>query len=88
MEKTFDYKIEIGSVYDITEKKILPSKVILITSDQFEVIRMFANTKIDEYLNTIYKINNVEFKVVPNIQIPKFTNCTGGNLDDPTEHKF
>ena len=38
---------------------------MIITREQFAVIEQFADTRKDEDLNTIYRLNQCEFKVIP-----------------------
>lgn len=38
---------------------------MITTREQFTVIEQFADTRKDKDLNTIYRLNQCEFKVVP-----------------------
>ena len=62
MEK---FEIHIGKIYDLESKTEKPKQRIIITREQFTVIEQFADTRKDEDLNTIYKLNQCEFKVMP-----------------------
>ncbi len=65
MEK---YEIHIGSIYNIETGQTAPKQVMIISHEQFEVIKMFADQKKDSELKTIYKINNCEFTVYPHFE--------------------
>jgi hypothetical protein len=56
------YEIHIGKKFG--EK---PKQKIIITQAQFIIIERFAHTRKDENLNIIYKLNDIEFKVVPHL---------------------
>jgi len=62
MEK---FEIHIGKIYDLESKTEKPERTMIITREQLAVIEQFADTRKDEYLNTIYKLNQCEFKVIP-----------------------
>ena len=62
MEK---FEIHIGKIYDLESKTEKPKQTMIITREQFAVIEQFADTRKDEDLNTIYKLNQCEFKVMP-----------------------
>ena len=62
MEK---FEIHIGEIYDLRSKTKKPKQTMIITREQFSVIEQFADTRKDEDLNTIYRINQCEFKVLP-----------------------
>ena len=62
MEK---FEIHIGKIYDLESKTEKPKQTMIITRAQFAVIEQFADTRKDEDLNTIYKLNQCEFKVMP-----------------------
>lgn len=63
------YEIQIGEITELTSGIKTPKQIIVITRDQFEVIETFASTRKDEDLNTIYKLNDCEFKVLPKFNI-------------------
>jgi hypothetical protein len=65
----YNYKIHIGEIFDLIANENRPKQTIYITDEQFEVITMFANTKKDADLNTVYIINDCEFKVIPHISL-------------------
>lgn len=46
---------------------IEPKQKIIITKEQLEVIETFVNTIKDNKLNTIYILNQCEFKIIPHI---------------------
>jgi hypothetical protein len=54
------YEIHIGKIFG--EK---PKQRIIITQAQLVIIERFAHTRKDENLNTIYKLNDVEFRILP-----------------------
>ena len=59
------FEIHIGNIYDLESKREKPKQTMIITREQFVVIEQFADTRKDEDLNTVYRINQCEFKVVP-----------------------
>lgn len=60
------YEIQIGKVLDGSNLlRTIPLKTLKITREQFLILEIFANQVKDSELNTIYKINDCEFKVVP-----------------------
>jgi hypothetical protein len=63
------YEIHIGQSIEVNcngvEKRA--KQVIIIDENQYLIIKQFADTTIDEDLNTIYKLNNHSFKVLPRI---------------------
>ncbi|MDY0389200.1 MAG: hypothetical protein RBT65_19190 [Methanolobus sp.] len=62
MEK---FEIHFGKIYDLESKTEKPKQIMIITREQFSVIERFADTRKDEDLNTIYRLNQCEFKVMP-----------------------
>ena len=65
-----NYEIQIGEVIDLTTGWTLkPKQVITITEDQFDTIKMFANQRRGPDLNTIYRLNDCEFKVIPSLKV-------------------
>lgn len=62
MEK---FEIHIGKIYDLENKSEKPKQTMIITREQLAVIEQFADTRKDEDLNTIYRLNQCEFKVMP-----------------------
>jgi hypothetical protein len=54
------YEIHIGKIFG--EK---PKQRIVITQAQLIIIERFAHTRKDKDLNTIYKLNDVEFRILP-----------------------
>ena len=58
-------EIHIGKIYDLESKTEKPKQTMIITREQLAVIEQFADTRKDEDLNTIYKLNQCEFKVMP-----------------------
>jgi hypothetical protein len=62
MEK---FEIHIGKIYDLGSKTETPKQTMIITSEQLAIIEQFADTRKDEDLNTIYRLNQCEFKVMP-----------------------
>ena len=62
MEK---FAIHIGKIYDLESKTEKPKLTMIITREQFALIEQFADTRKDEDLNIIYRLNQCEFKVIP-----------------------
>jgi hypothetical protein len=62
------YEIHVGKIYDLDSKSYEPKLKWVITEEQFEVIKQFANTKKDKDLNTTYIINDIEFQVWPDFE--------------------
>jgi len=62
------YDILIGSMINPDEGT--PKIVITISQDQLDIIEMFADMKKDKDLNTIYKLNDVEFRVRHKLELP------------------
>lgn len=58
------YEIHIGEIFDLTTNTKKPEQTIIITQDQMAVIEQFANQRKDAKLNTIYKLNECEFRVL------------------------
>jgi len=57
--------ITIGEMFDIDKGSAVPKQTIEISNDQLAIIEMFASTRKDEDLNTVYKLNDIEFRVFP-----------------------
>ena len=55
----------LSSAGEITQQ---PKQILIITHDQFAIIEQFANQRKDAELNTIYKINECEFRIFPHIE--------------------
>lgn len=64
-----NYIINIGEVFDVCLNTMKPKQTLIITNEQFEIIKQFANTEKDADLNTLYVINNSKFSVVPEFKI-------------------
>ena len=62
------YEIHIGEVIDLITGLSKPRQIFIITEEQFAIIEMFANQTKDFELNTIYKLNDCEFKLMPSIE--------------------
>lgn len=69
--KKFMYQINIGKKFNISEGKIEYDRTIPITNDQYDTIKLFANTKKDKDLNTTYILNDCEFTVTPYFDMDK-----------------
>jgi hypothetical protein len=65
MEK---YELHIGEVVDFINMTKRPRQTLIITKEQLEVIEIFAHQRKDEELNTIYKLNECEFRVYPHYE--------------------
>ena len=63
------YKIQIGSILVLPQGKLEPKQTIIISEEQFEVIKQFASVEKDENLNDIYKLNECVFTIVPHFEI-------------------
>ena len=58
------YEIQIGKAFNANDfNQQVPLKTIVITQEQFDIIKMFANQRKDQDLNTFYKLNDCEFEV-------------------------
>ncbi len=68
MEK--DFIVSIGEMYDIEKGHNAPKQMMYISTAQFQIIETFASTRKDEDLNTVYKLNDIEFKVTPYFNFP------------------
>ena len=62
MEK---FAIHICKIYDLESKTEKPKKTMIITSQQFALIEQFADTRKDEDLDIIYRLNQCGLKVIP-----------------------
>ena len=59
------YEIHIGKAINANNlNETIPLKKI-ITQEQLAVIEMFASQRKDAHLNTIYKLNECEFRIYP-----------------------
>lgn len=58
------YEIHIGEVFDISRNMMGPAKKIIITEDQYSLIKEFANVEKDENANDVYVLNKCKFKIV------------------------
>lgn len=61
------FEIHIGEVFDSDGNTTKAKQTMVITREQFAVIEQFADTRRDENLNTIYKLNQCEFRVFPHL---------------------
>lgn len=59
------YEIHIGEIFDLTTNIKKPKQTLIITQDQLSVIEQFADQRKDAELNTIYKLNECEFRIYP-----------------------
>lgn len=61
------WEIHIGQVMQLTEQgsREIPRQVLIINDEVKSFIENFADTRKDEHLNTIYKINACEFTLHP-----------------------
>ena len=74
------YEIHIGQVIDLITGLLKPRQVFIITKEQFAIIEMFANQKKDFELNTIYKLNDCEFKIMPSIETGNYKEKLSNDL--------
>jgi hypothetical protein len=63
------YEIHIGESIDLETNDKNPYRVMIITPDQLALIEVFAHIRKDSQLNNIYKLNDVEFKITPFIEV-------------------
>ena len=63
------YEIHIGEIFDLTTNSKKPKQTIIITQDQMVVIEQFASQRKDAGLNTIYKLNECEFRIYPHFNL-------------------
>ena len=68
------FEIHIGKSYDLKTESEKPKHIMIITGDQLAIIEQFADARKDEDLNTIYKLNQCEFKVMPHFEFKKYKN--------------
>ena len=61
------YEIHIGEIFDLETKSKKPKQVLIINDDQRAVIEQFATQRKDAELNTYYKLNECEFRIIPRI---------------------
>lgn len=60
------YEIHIGKALNANNlSETIPLQKIIITQEQLAVIEMFADQRKDKELNTIYKLNDCEFRIYP-----------------------
>lgn len=59
------YEIHIGEILDLTTNSKKPKQILIITQEQLEVIEQFAYQRKDAELNTIYRLNECEFRIIP-----------------------
>ena len=59
------YEIHIGETLDFKTGTKKPKQTIIINKDQLDIIETFANQRKDEELNTVYRINDCEFRIFP-----------------------
>jgi hypothetical protein len=58
------YELWIGEFVDFAGNK-LPIRKLIITEEQLAIIEQFSSTRKDSELNTIYKLNDCEFSIMP-----------------------
>jgi len=63
------YEIHIGEIFDLATSSKKPKQTLIITQEQLAVIEQFASQRKDAELNTIYKLNDCEFKIYPSFNI-------------------
>lgn len=63
------YEIHIGEIFDLTTNAKKPKQTLIITQDQLAVIEQFAYKRKDAELNTIYKLNDCEFRIFPHFDL-------------------
>jgi hypothetical protein len=61
------YEIHIGEVFDLSTNSKKPKQILIITEEQLAVIEEFADQRKDAELNTIYKLNECEFRIFPHL---------------------
>lgn len=70
------YEIHIGKALNANNlRETIPLQKIIITQEQIEVIEMFASQRKDAELNTIYKLNECEFRILPHFDLEKCEKC-------------
>lgn len=82
------YEIHIGKVIDLQTGGMKPNQVITINEDQLELIKTFAYTSKDKDLNTLYRLNDCQFTVVPKFDIPKVSDEDATIGNKPIEVKI
>jgi len=63
------FEIHIGKRFNLELQEYEPMQKINISEDQFMLIERFANIRFDRDLNKIYRLNEVEFIVIPVIKL-------------------
>jgi hypothetical protein len=64
------YEIHIGKALNANNlSETVPLQKIIITQEQLAVIEMFADKIKDKNLNTIYKLNQCEFRIFPHFDL-------------------
>lgn len=62
------YEIHIEKALNANNlSETIPLQKIIITQEQLAVIEMFASQRKDAELNTIYKLNECEFRILPHL---------------------
>lgn len=59
------YFICIGTVYDTSARENIPARKLGISEEQRDILLLFAEKRIDEKCNPIYKIGPCEFTIQP-----------------------
>jgi len=59
------FEIQIGETFDLATNSKTPKQTLIITQDPLAVIEQFADQRKDAELNTIYKLNQCEFRILP-----------------------
>ncbi len=62
------YEIHIGEIFDSTTNSKKPKQIMIITQEQLAIIEHFADQIKDAELNTIYRLNDCEFRILPHFE--------------------
>lgn len=65
---TNKYELWIGEYLDLESNITKPKRTIIVTGEQLAIIEEFASTRKDSELNTIYKLNDCEFRIMPHFE--------------------
>jgi len=55
-------------MWNVDERQQMPAKMLRITEEQREILLLFAEKRIDEKCNPVYKIGPCEFTIQPDFE--------------------
>ncbi len=68
MSEKYDIYSTCSCAIDLNTNKPISDPLMVVTESELNVLKRFASTEKDSELNTIYTLNNVEFRVYPHIE--------------------